>query len=321
MHKHKKLKILFLGLVMAAGGYFIAQKSAVFFKAEPTGQKPEVLGAFIDARGEPGPADLANKKNFPFLLADDLKTVKAKSYRVFALDGGQILTEKQPDLKLPIASLTKLMTAYITYQTLDFQSLDSVKNPRAANISPSLGLKDGDSVQIGDLFNAMLIGSANDAAFELASAFEKRFAGTDFTDEMNAQAALLNMNDSNFSNPAGFDIGRNFSTAADMQKLVNATFSLAAFKNLSRKTSYSFAGALGKDYRVRSTNRLINKYDDILAVKTGYTQNSLGSMVTVLETSFGDVGIIVLDSPQRETDTLLIRKAILNAIASDSKTK
>lgn len=306
---------------MAAGGYFISQKSALFFKAAPGGQRPEVLGAFIDARGEPGQAGLAGKKNFPPLSADDLRAVKAKSYRVFALNGGQVLAEKQPDLKLPIASLTKLMTAYIAYQTLDFQSLDNVTNPRATNVSPSLGLKAGDNVQVGDLFNAMLIGSANDAAFELGSAFEKRFAGSRFTDEMNAQAALLNMNDSNFSNPAGFDVGQNFSTAADMQKLVSATFSLAAFKNLSRKTSYSFAGASGRNYRVRSTNKLINKYDDIFAVKTGYTQSSLGSMVTVLETAFGDVGIIVLDSPQRESDTLLIRKAILNAITSDGKTE
>ncbi|MBL8030023.1 MAG: D-alanyl-D-alanine carboxypeptidase [Candidatus Doudnabacteria bacterium] len=317
--KEKGLFLLCSSIVFLAAIFLLVKfiHNAEFGNVKEVELPGQVLGATVDARGEmPFVEEVV--KELPVLNEKFLVDVEAKSYMVFNLDTGQVLAEKNSETKLPIASLTKLMTGYVSYINLDFTKNYTIYPKRFWQVSPFLNIKTGDSIKAGDLFESMLIGSANDAAFALSEAFET-VTGLDFVREMNTQASLLGMKNTSFSNPAGFDSQNNFSTAKDLKVLVGKVFNIPVFNNLARKTVYSFKSETGNLYRVKATNKLIGKYSDIFAIKTGFTKSSLGSMATVLEANGKQIVIIVLDSQTREADTLNIRKAILEALGASGQ--
>ncbi len=299
--------LVFLGALVF--GYFEIFTKSPTIKAS---KKPDgmVLGAEIDARG---PKQEKKVVSLSIELPPDLpEKIKAKSYLVFYLNSGEVISEKKSHSKLPIASLTKLMTGFVAYNALNFKEYAQVDPKYFWQVSPKLNLKANDSVLIQDLFDSMIIGSANDAAFALAQVYENS-TEKNFVKQMNEQALALGMSNTSFSNPAGFDSLQNFSTASDLKILISNVFKIPAFKNLARKNSYSFSSKEGKSYIISATNKLLLKYQDILAIKTGYTKESLGSMATVLETDMGQIVLIVLDSNQREKDTLLLRQLVLDS--------
>lgn len=299
--------LVFLGALVFGYLEIFVKSPAISASQKPSGM---VLGAEIDARG---PKQENKETVVNIELPSDLpEKIRAKSYLVFDLNSGKVISEKNSQTKLPIASLTKLMTGFVAYNTLDFKEYAEVEPKYFWQVSPKLNLKTKDNVLIQDLFDSMLIGSANDAAFALAQFYENS-TKKNFVEQMNKEALGLGMTNTSFSNPAGFDSLQNFSTASDLKILISNVFKIAAFKNLARKNNYSFSSKDGKNFVVSATNKLLLKYQDILAVKTGYTKESLGSMATVLETDIGQIVLIVLDSNQREKDTLLLRQLVLDS--------
>src|SRR6185295_4692651 len=113
---------------------------------------------------------------------------------------GQTLVEKNADQKVNIASLTKLLTGLVAYEMTDLNKSFIISRKDVLDIAPSLGLKPGDSVKALDVFNAMLVGSTNDAALALAD-FTNRETEENFILLMNSKAESLGMTSSNFSNP------------------------------------------------------------------------------------------------------------------------
>ncbi len=293
-------------MVAAQIAVFLMQKSEIVIIAETKAQ-PQVLGDITYIRGPAVQNDLnqtLQKTSLP-----DLKNVKATSYLVFDLESGQDFLQKNIEKKLSIASLTKLMTGLIAYEQSDLNQYITITQADNMEIKPSLGLKYSDKVKAIDVFNAMLIGSTNDGALALA-----HFASgstVDFVKLMNQEAEKLGMENSRFSNPIGFDSNQNYSSANDLKKLVSVTENLAAFKVLGKRLSYEFSGSLNQTYRTEATNKLIASYPDLEAIKTGYTANARGVMATKLNAFNRQIIILVLDSPDRESDTLELRKAIL----------
>jgi D-alanyl-D-alanine carboxypeptidase len=265
------------------------------------------LAAYTSIRGEP-PASTTgiSQTGHP-----DLSTVSANGFIVFDLGSGQILLEKNGNTKFKIASLTKLMTGLVAYQNINLnQSLTIGQNDRL-NIAPDLGLIPGDNILASDLFNAMLIGSCNDAALALGNRIAA-ITGTDFVVLMNREAQSLGMTNSHFSNPMGFDSVNNYSTAEDLKLLVSRAEQLSAYTNLGRRESYAFSGSQGKKYFAVATNRLIKSHPELDAIKTGYTTLAGGAMASKLQVNGHGVVILVLDSQNRENDTLKLEQDVLN---------
>ncbi len=266
----------------------------------------EVLGASTqtpeNARGTQ--QDFA--KNIIQINNPDLSAVSAQSFLVFDLDSGQELLQKNPEQKLAIASLTKLMTALTAYNNADLNQSFKISNLDTLNVAPDLGLIPGDQIKALDIFNSMLIGSCNDAALALAD-FTFRSTDQSFVALMNAQAKLLGMSDSSFSNPMGFDSSGNYSTAEDLKLLITATQQLSVFTDLGRRTGYEFTGSEGKNYSTVATNTLIKGHPDIEAIKTGFTNEANGAMATKVAVGGHQIVILVLDSQNRESDTLKLK--------------
>jgi len=272
---------------------------------------PKVLGASIDLRGTR--PQLGLKPVLTALNGEQIKHISAKSYLVFDLESGQVLAQKDLGRKLGIASLTKLMTGLLAYQNLDFNSSITIGNSGLKIISPSVGFAEGDQVRAGDIFNAMIVGSCNDAAQILAKEVRAK-TGVNFVLMMNQKAQELQMTSTSFTNPSGFDSPDGYSTAADLAKLITATQHLSTFSNLGLTSSLSFNGKLGLTYKVTSTNKLIQKVPNLLAIKTGNTQISLGAMVSKVPNNGHQIIIVVLGSRNREADTLILKSAVAEKI-------
>src|SRR5262249_12273871 len=98
---------------------------------------------------------------------------------------------------------------------------------------------------------------------------------------------------------------------------VNAAQKYEAFALVGRERSYSFTSLTGKKYYVKATNKLVSTDPEIYAIKTGFTDEAGGAMITEVNHLERKFIIIVLGSPDREGDTLKLKKAILSAYSWD----
>ena len=258
---------------------------------------PQVLGASTDIRGET--ASLNAIPEFTGQIND--ATVSAQSFLVADMATKTILAEKNSDQKEAIASLTKLLTALVTYENVDINTTVPITTQDVFSVSPILGLRPGDNVAMLDVFNAMLVGSCNDAARTLANHVQD-ITGKDFVGLMNQKAQELGMDESHFSNPLGFDSPDNYSTAHDLFTLVQTVEQLSVFTSLGKKTGYTFSGDFGS-YHAVSTNKLVGKFPEIEAVKTGSTAQAGQAMISKASENGHTVVIIVLNSRDRDADT------------------
>lgn len=285
--------------------------------AEKSFPEPKVLGAETEASKElPIFAEL-KPQQFIAQSPVDSTNVIARSFFVYDIETGQILAEKNADTEVSIASLTKLMTALLTYENFEPEDLITVTSKDLLNITPALHLRVGDTVKVDDVVKAMLIGSANDAASFLGRALTEK-TGVPIADLMNQKAGALGMQNSQFQNPIGFDSIRQFSTAYDVHILANAVLRYQDFSDIGHAAQYTFSGDFGNTYRIRATNKLAQRDPSITAIKTGYTDGAQGAMVTKFEHQGHSVAVIVIGSGNREGDSLKLKNAIEQSYALTS---
>lgn len=153
----------------------------------------------------------------------------AKAYIVMEAGTGCVLSEENADAVLPVGSLAKLMTAYLTALAIEEGRLtpdtvciagDSVTGTKGAVI----WLEKGDSIPVSELLTGLLAGNAGDAAAVLAEAVSGDAAA--FVRDMNSAAFDLGMRHTRFTSPQGFDDPESYSTARDMGLLCCAVLKM-----------------------------------------------------------------------------------------------
>jgi|GEM_PF-1962031 len=310
--KYWSMVMVIVTMVQGGAALFTISRGAETKPAPQPENKPVVLGAMTDMRGEPV---TKTKPKAPVKRVEPVtETITAKSYLVYDDASKTVLLQKNASEKLSIASLTKLMTAWVVYKYGNLNDYITVSEKDIFNVSPVVGIKPGEEVKILDLFNAMLVGSANDAALALAN-YTAEKTGKSFVSLMNEEAKSLNMQNSRFSNPLGFDSVNNYSTANDLMLLTEATQKLSAFTSLSKRTDYSFTSRQGDQHRVTATNKLIKAYNDVEAIKTGYTETAQGSMMIAATNQGHKVIVIVIGSQNREADSITLKDAAFQAFS------
>jgi D-alanyl-D-alanine carboxypeptidase len=190
---------------------------------------------------------------------------------VMDMRNGKVLQSRSADRKLHPASLTKMMTLYLTFEAIRDGRLrldQKVRVSRHAARQPAskLYLKTGQRVTVRSLIRATAIKSANDAAMVLAEAIGGSQRG--FAKMMTRKARGLGMKNTTFKNPHGLTQRGHLSTARDMAILGrHLFFDYPQYYNIfKRRTDY----AAGK--RIWSTNRLLSRYPGADGIKTGYTR-------------------------------------------------
>jgi serine-type D-Ala-D-Ala carboxypeptidase (penicillin-binding protein 5/6) len=213
--------------------------------------------------------------------------VEARAWALIDARSGEVLTSHAAAKRLPIASTTKLMTAYVALQELPLNRV-----VRAAPYEPIygeslLGLRAGQRVSVRDLLHGLLMRSGNDSAHDLALATagsQPRFVG-----QMNRRAAALGLADTHYANPIGLDQRGNYSSAADLATLSRRLMRIPAFaKIVGARTAV--LRSLRPPRRIENSNDLLGMVPWATGIKTGHTFDA--GYVLVASGSRKGVGLI-----------------------------
>lgn len=216
------------------------------------------------------------------------------------LDTGQVLYTKDPGTPRPIASVTKIMTALLTLETLPMDKVVHV-DPRAVferddfGSSSTLGLRPGEPITVENLLYALLLGSANDAADALAIAVDGSVPA--FVGRMNERAQQLGMRQSRFFSANGLD-DRGHSTPRDLLRLVRVTDASDAFTTITATRFRRIPAPHGPDRVIQNRNALLWLYAGAFGTKTGTTAGAGACLVASAARDGRRLVAIVLDAPR-----------------------
>jgi len=224
-----------------------------------------------------------------------------------AEESEKILFKKNIDREMPIASLTKLMTAWVIFEHPEYYSLkDQVYvSLEAVQRTGDCGLKEGESFPLNDFLHSMLIESCNDSAFAVAEALMKDalLSSEDriqaFVGLMNLEAEKIGLENTEFLNPSGLDIKdqtfSNSSTARDLFLLAKAIQEKhpEIFEISIKKQAYIFNGRTAFNQ-----NKILSP--SIIGGKTGWTEAALGCILLVEKAEDGYFVHIVLGAESQE---------------------
>jgi D-alanyl-D-alanine carboxypeptidase (penicillin-binding protein 5/6) len=217
---------------------------------------------------------------------------------LFDLDSGRVLWRRSPTRVLPIASLTKMMTALLVDDRVPKGAKVKVTKEALAYQGSGVGLlPKGKSVGVGAMLHGLLLPSGNDAAIALA----QRAAGTvpRFVSAMNERARAMGLACTRFSSPSGFVDQGNRSCAADLAALARAVLRrprLAAIVR-RRQAVLPFPIKGGKLYLYNNNPLLRLGYRGTTGVKTGYTDAAGHCLVASARRGSTRLGVVLLHSP------------------------
>ena len=231
--------------------------------------------------------------------------VTALSYLVGDLDTGEVILTKNKEEILPIASVSKLMTALVGSELDEGNNLAEASKKAVATYGGNGGFRTGEKIKIKDLFYPLLLESSNDAAEILAEYFGRNI----FIGKMNQEAQILEMSSTTYEDPSGLSYN-NQSTVGDLFKLVGFLYKEKQnILEITTQRSYS-----NKKHNWSSNNQFIHE-TGYLGGKGGFTDPAKETVVSLfsLPLSEGEnrnLAIALLSSKDRHKDVENILKYI-----------
>jgi D-alanyl-D-alanine carboxypeptidase (penicillin-binding protein 5/6) len=244
----------------------------------------------------PGPSPLAVKLDAPDVIRVRFHR-PPRAGLLFDLDTGKVLWRRNPSRILPIASLTKMMTALIVAaQTTPGELVRISKAARNAPGSRVGMLPKRKPVRVESLLYGLLLPSGNDAAHALA---DKVAGGSrSFVLAMNAQAQKMSLGCTHYTSPDGYIDAGNHSCAIDLAALARAVLDQPRLARIvaSRKAVLKFPTKGGKLYLFNNNPLLRTHYPGTIGVKTGYTDAAGRCLVAAVRRRGHRLGIVLLHS-------------------------
>lgn len=197
--------------------------------------------------------------------------LEARAWVLIDARDGTLLASHAARRRLPIASATKLMTAYVALHELPLRRVVRVVPYHAEYGESLLGLRAGQRISVRDLLYGLVLRSGNDAAYELALAA----AGSErrFVRDMNRSAARLGLAASHFANPIGLDQRGNRSDALDLVALARRMLRIPAFARIAA-ARHAVLRSVRPQRRISTINELLRMAPWANGVKTGYTSHA-----------------------------------------------
>jgi D-alanyl-D-alanine carboxypeptidase (penicillin-binding protein 5/6) len=239
----------------------------------------------------------------PFKIAP---VVDASSAIVVDLNSAKVLFEKNSYERLPIASITKLMTALIIVEENDLNEIVTVSQNAASIGGSTMFLQANEEITVENLLHGLLINSGNDAAIALA---EHNSGDVEtFVEKMNKRARELGLANTNYTNPTGLDDINNYSSADDIAKLGTFIYRNPSVKEIVKTQEIKVQDLTKtKNHNLNNTNQLLDSYLKVLGLKTGRTEAAGQCLTAISENSTGKKIItVVLNSPDRFQETKAI---------------
>lgn len=250
---------------------------------------------------------------------DNLDLV-AKAAFVLDISTGTVIYAKNEDAQLPLASITKLMTALTALELIPKNSHITIRKEFLVEEGDT-GLRAGESWKLEDLLDFSLVVSSNDGARSIASvagAFDLKtddydLGRKDFIHKMNLKAQTLGLNQTYFVNESGLDEGGTsggYGSVKDVTTLLQ--YILSHNPEIVEATKYSTAtlDSSSTTHKVKNTNADVGNIPGLLASKTGYTALAGGNLAVAFDPSIGrPIIAVVLGSTEKgrfkDIDTLV----------------
>jgi D-alanyl-D-alanine carboxypeptidase len=316
--RRRRAPLVLALLLLAAGGTALA-----LWDRELRDKAPQP--AFLPPLPEPAPkgggtTPLAGGGTAPSPLAvrleDPRDTVRLrfkrppKSGLLFDIDTGRVLWRHNPTRVLPIASLTKMMTALVVTDRVERGSKVKITREALHYRGSGVGLLPrGKRIGVNTMLHGLLLPSGNDAAIALA----QRAAGTvpAFVRLMNARARRMGLLCTRFSSPDGLRSRGTHSCAGDLAAIARAVLRVPRLARIVRRRQaiLPFPIKGGRLYLYNSNPLLRQGYRGITGLKTGYTVAAGRCLVATARRGPVKLGVVLLDSPDtaRQARKLLDR--------------
>jgi D-alanyl-D-alanine carboxypeptidase (penicillin-binding protein 5/6) len=214
----------------------------------------------------------------PFASTAEAKgpAIEARAWTLINARSGEPLASHAAAQPLPIASTTKLMTAYVALKELPLDRIVRAAPYEAEYGESLLGLRAGQRISVHDLLYGLILRSGNDAAYDLARAAAGSEAA--FVRQMNDYAAALGLVDTHYANPIGLDQRGNHSSARDLATLTRRLLRIPAFARIADSRS-AVLRSVRPQRRIETINELLHEAPWITGVKTGHTFGALYVLV------------------------------------------
>lgn len=280
---------LFSVVFLSALMYITVGSDLIYSNMLAGQEKEEFLGSISDSVEDIVTEDIASE---PIEILSEEKNEEEKSVEVIVdnckinaraaisvesnfLSKDVIIFDQFSNKKLPIASLTKLMTAIVVLDNYNL-SKEIIVTKEADSQNPlKKDVKFGDKMSIKDFLNIMLIESSNKSAYTLAQLFGEEI----FVEMMNRKARAIGLKNTFFEDPTGLS-KNNISTVEDLVKLSKYILKNYPEISLISTTKYIDIPGIGE---IKSSNKLLGKIPWIVLGKTGYTIEAKGSLLLVIK--------------------------------------
>lgn len=212
--------------------------------------------------------------------ADTVETTALSSV-VIEQNSKRILSEKDCNKQLPMASTTKIMTALIALENCkDLDEIFDIDNRASGIKGTSIYLQKNEHLNMRELLYGLMLASGNDAACAIAYKIGNGSMET-FVNMMNDKAKELNLNNTHFENPHGLDAENHYTSAYDLAVVTAKAMENVNFREIVNTKVKQISGNDKVDCRfVRNKHKLVGVMEGCNGVKTGFTDNARRCCVT-----------------------------------------
>ena len=235
-------------------------------------------------------------------------SLSAEGYLAADIQTGKIILAKNKNKQFPIASITKLMTALVSLETIDQSQIAIVPLEALVGENPSIkGLSEGEVISTSSLLYPLLLESSNAAAKTLAG----HIGTKNFVNYMNGKAGSIGLSDTFFADSSGLSF-RNASTPEDLFKFVSYLFNnKRQILNITRKKEFE------EGMKKWANGDKFSGLENFLGGKTGYTDSAGKTFAGVfslpsIESPRREIAIIILKSQDRDDDMIKILDYLKN---------
>lgn len=223
--------------------------------------------------------------------------LNAKSAILMEDSTGKVLYESNPDERVPIASVTKVMTMLLIMEAVDsgkitLDDMVTVSENAMSYGGSTMFLEAGEQLTVNDMMKGIAVASANDGCVAMA----EHLAGSEsaFVDMMNAKAQELGMENTHFMNTNGLDEDDHYSSARDVAIMSRE---LIKHKIIFNYTSIWMDTLRGGKFQLANTNKLIRFYEGANGLKTGSTSKALCCLSATAKRNDMQLIAVVLGAP------------------------
>ena len=237
--------------------------------------------------------------------------LKCKSAILVEESTGEVLYESNPDERVPIASVTKVMTMLLIMEAVDagkitLDDMVTVSENAMSYGGSTMFLETGEQLSVNDMMKGIAVASANDGCVAMA----EYLAGSEsaFVDMMNKKAEELGMENTHFMNTNGLDEDNHYSSARDVAIMSRE---LIKHKTVLNYTSIWMDTLRGGKFQLANTNKLIRFYEGANGLKTGSTSKALCCLSAAAKRDDMQLIAVVLGAPT-SSDRFSSAKSLLD---------